>query len=80
MSREKGELRICDRCGKEVFCKHEKVIERDGGFTRIDCYDEPEGWGRHLNRDLCPECYACWKKIEQKFKTAEENFFKGGVV
>ena len=25
MSREKGELRICDRCGKEVFCEGIKV-------------------------------------------------------
>ena len=51
----------CDNCGKETFLVKKDDLVLDGGYTRVDAYEEmPEGWKRELVLgkyvDLCTEC------------------------
>ena len=73
MSRQRGQLLTCDRCGETVFLKELAAKEKDtdGGFTRWNEYkheEPPEGWsykyfGEYSDHyDLCPECS---KKLEE---------------
>lgn len=58
MSEWKGRIVACDRCGKECRCKLLREDELDGGFTRIDRFEEmPETWKYHHETGwLCPDC------------------------
>ena len=55
MSRVNGNLRTCDKCGKQVFLKCVGEGERDGGFTRWNRFEEAKGWSVREG-DLCPDC------------------------
>lgn len=66
MSRQKGELRTCDRCGKQVFCKYLKSGELDGGYTRWDEFEKAEGWSVN-DGDLCSECTEEFAKLKADF-------------
>lgn len=46
---------ICDRCGKEGEIKR---------CTFSLGFELPNGWVEELNNDLCPECWAEWKKVQ----------------
>ena len=80
MSKQRGKLITCDRCGETIFLKELEAKERDtdGGYTRWNeyKYEEPlEGWTHQYfgdystSFDLCPECS---KKLEE----TRNNFFK----
>lgn len=77
MSREKGMLIKCDRCGKSVFLPRIGEDIRDGGFTRTYKHEEPpEGWLRITDskfKDLCPECGTAYSKMLTEFEA-----YKGG--
>lgn len=56
-----GRLLECDNCGEHVFLKLEGQSVLDGGFTRVNKFeDAPKGWmyqnvlGKYV--DLCPTC------------------------
>ena len=78
MSKVCGRLVTCDRCGESIFRKCTEEKELDGGFTRWNTFEPlPNGWGMHNGKDLCPECFAMWKTIENEFMNAERDFMKG---
>lgn len=61
MSREKGLLMTCDRCGKTEFLMFTGGNFADGGYTTYDSFAKPErAWGNGDNAegkkyaDLCP--------------------------
>lgn len=72
MSRENGEMRTCDRCGKQVFLKHIGDGERDGGFTRWNKFEKAEGWSVDRG-DLCPTCTQELTGILQEFWSSAIN-------
>lgn len=66
MSRVNGQMRTCDRCGKQVFSKTIGDGERDGGYTRWNKFEVPEGWSVDRG-DLCPECTQKLKELMGDF-------------
>lgn len=77
MSQINGRLVTCDRCGKTAFSKTVGDGELDGGFTRWNKFEPlPRGWGRHKDKDLCPECNSEWNKIETDFLNREIRFMR----
>lgn len=77
MSKQNGQLTICDRCGEEIFRKCTGEEERDGGFTRWNTFEpKPRGWSNHKGFDLCPGCATAWNKLETEFLNRETQFFK----
>ena len=64
MSKILGRLIICDRCGKESFQKHTGEKELDGGFTRWDTFEGLKDWGARKGKDLCPDCFREWNRLE----------------
>lgn len=71
MSEAKGKLVTCDRCGATVFLAKIGAVDRDGGFTRYDTFeDEPEGWqyASDISCKLCPECNKEYRELIRKFK------------
>ncbi len=63
---------ICDGCGAQYCCGHERIIT-----TRIHAA-EHRGWrhvphqrhdGRTIWRDLCPDCWA-WEDAQQRRQEA----------
>jgi hypothetical protein len=67
--RVNGQLRICDRCGKQIFCKTTGDGETDGGFTRWNKFEEAEGWtSEYKIGDLCPSCTNEYKELIESFK------------
>ncbi len=78
MSRVNGQLVTCDRCGENVFVKCTGEKETDGGFTRWNTFESlPIGWGLHGGKNLCPDCFRAWNKIETEFMNKELEFMKG---
>lgn len=69
MSREKGILETCDRCGATYFRKYICTEDEDGGYTTWDRYeDTPEGWGDHYGiGTLCPACNSEYNDMITKF-------------
>lgn len=67
MSRVRGEVRTCDRCGHSQLFKFISTIEADGGFTMIDKFEEAEGWSCLNNMDLCPRCAEEWEETKKRF-------------
>lgn len=71
MSRENGQLRTCNRCGKQIFLKCNGEGEMDGGFTRWNTFDQTpaKGWD-FLSKigDVCPGCYAEYTRMFNQFK------------
>ena len=77
MSRVNGQLVTCNRCGTQTFIKHIGDGEMDGGFTRWNKFENlPNGWGKHYAKDLCPDCFREWDKLETEFMNKEKDFFK----
>lgn len=75
MSSVNGRLVTCDRCGVTCFCKTTGEGETDGGYTRWNNFEpKPSGWGSHKNKDLCPDCFREWNKIETEFMNRELKF------
>lgn len=73
MSSQKGEIRTCDRCGEQVFCKYLKDGVMDGGFTRWNEFEKAEGWGYEDGKDLCPKCTEEFKKMKEDFWKKDES-------
>ena len=73
MSRQKGELRTCDRCGKQIFCKSIGDGEMDGGYTRWNKFEQAEGWSVNNDGDLCSECTAEFEKLKADFWKKNES-------
>lgn len=67
MSRVKGELRTCDRCGYSQLFKFVGTTELDGGFTKSDKFEVAEGWSYLGNMDLCPRCAEEWEETKKRF-------------
>ena len=78
MSKENGELRTCDRCGKTQFFKTIGDGERDGGYTRWNKFEEPVGWTMERDiGDLCPECSSLYEKMKNEFLEKFKNLEQG---
>lgn len=79
MSREKGQLVTCDRCGQTVFLKSIGEGETDGGYTRWNKFESfPTGWSVKSDLgDLCPDCSREWNRIETDFMNKKLEFMKG---
>ena len=59
MSKVNGQIVTCDACGGTVFAKCTGEGEADGGYTRWNNFERPEGWGHgYGSKDLCPSCTA----------------------
>lgn len=64
MSKQRGMLLTCHRCGKTVFLAYKGRGYFAGDFTQTDEFEEkPEGWSCKFpdedgngNVDLCKEC------------------------
>lgn len=75
MSKVKGLLVTCHRCGATVFLKYKKTDYFDGGFTKSDDFEEkPEGWTCKYPAedgngyvDLCPKCTEVFMKLLYDF-------------
>lgn len=70
MSRVKGEVRTCDRCGYSQLFKFIGTTELDGGFSKSDKFEEAKGWSYLNNMDLCPECSEQWEETKRRFMEA----------
>lgn len=81
MMHENGRMLMCDRCGKSIFTKFVGTDVHDGGFTRIDRFEKPEGWsGERVDgeyRDLCPDCNDIYLTIKERRKQEWKRFMKG---
>ena len=75
MSKQKGLLVTCHRCGESVFLKYKGTGYFDGGYTKTDDFEEkPEGWTCKLPdeagngyADLCPKCTEVFMKLLYDF-------------
>ena len=77
MSRVKGQITTCDRCGEQVFRKYIGRGEMDGGFTTWDKFeDEPAGWGYEDRKDLCPKCNAERKALIDEYYARVNTFYE----
>ena len=72
MSRVNGQMRTCDRCGKQVFLKTIGEGEADGGFTRWNNFEPAEGWSVNKG-DLCPVCTLEFEKRVNEFWSTAIN-------
>ncbi len=69
MSRENGQLKTCDRCGKTVFLKTIGDGETDGGYTRWNKFESAIGWTTECDiGDLCPDCSKQFEELKESFK------------
>ena len=66
MSRKNGQMRTCDRCGKQEFFECTGEGETDGGFTRWNKFEPAGGWSVDRG-DLCPVCTQKLKERVQEF-------------
>ena len=75
MSEQCGKLVVCDRCGKNVFLKCIGEEETDGGYTKLNEFEEaPNGWRYCYNTGLlCPECNEEYVDIVEKFMNWRRN-------
>lgn len=81
MSRIKGELRVCDRCGRMEFFRLVGTSELDGGYTHINRFEEAKGWDNiHGIGDLCPACVDEWKKVKEDFQKKVKNGTDTGIM
>ena len=69
MSEWKGKIVTCDRCFRECRCKFVGEDELDGGFTRVERFEEiPETWKyRYEIGWLCPECNTAYEILIKNF-------------
>lgn len=67
MSKVKGELLTCDRCGETIFLKYLGKGDADGGYTTWDKYENAEGWGYEVRYNLCPKCMEEYKEMINDF-------------
>lgn len=70
MSEILGKTIICDRCGKTHFLQYKKTDSFDGGYTKIDSFEQmPEGWKLHYDLIglLCDECDKEYSDFLNKF-------------
>ena len=67
MSKVKGELLTCDRCGETIFLKYLEKGYADGGYTTWDKYENAEGWGYEVHYNLCPKCMEEYKEMINDF-------------
>ena len=78
MSKQIGKLLTCDRCGAAEFLPYIGEEEFDGGFARLNVFQDPsEPWALgedigdctagHEYLDLCPECRKVYLKIKRDF-------------
>lgn len=64
MSDERGLLKTCDRCGRQVFLKYIGENVTDGGYTRWDKFeDAPTGW--NIVKGVGCVCPECWKEYTE---------------
>lgn len=75
MSKQRGMLLTCHRCGKTAFLTYKGTGYFDGGYTQTDEFEEkPEGWTCKFPDedgngyvDLCKECTEEFMKNLYKF-------------
>ena len=70
-----GRLVVCDRCGKETFCKLKSDVVVVDNYTRFNKFEDVKGWSYvFFVGDLCPRC----TKKYQKFKKGSKplKYFK----
>lgn len=67
MSKVKGELLTCDRCGETIFLKYLGKGNADGGYTTWDKYEDAEEWGYEVHSNLCPKCMKEYKEMINDF-------------
>lgn len=75
MSKVKGMLVTCHRCGESVFLMYKKTDYFDGGYTKSDDFEEkPEGWTCKFPDedgngyvDLCPKCTETFMRLLYDF-------------
>lgn len=70
MSKAKGLMRTCDRCGKWVFLKRTGEGVVDGGYTRWDEFEPaPDGWENIKGvGDVCDECKMEYEDMLERYK------------
>lgn len=78
---ENGRMLRCDRCEKEIFTKFCGTDTYDGGFTRVEKFEKPDGWkSRNVDgayKDLCPYCDNIYRAIKDKHTKDWEHFMLG---
>lgn len=70
MAEKFGKLFICDICGATEFVEYIGTDRLDGGYTRIDNYEElSAGWqySSDLSARLCPTCSAAWEQCKKDY-------------
>ncbi len=72
MSRVNGQLITCDRCGEQGFARCIGEGERDGGYTRWNKFEHPEGWSVN-GGDLCPTCTRKYEEMLKGFWATATN-------
>lgn len=79
MAEQIGKLLTCDRCSRTVFLKYNGTEHLDGGFTKVDKFEnKPDGW-KHtcdLRMDLCPKCNEALHKFLEEFKEGRTDASK----
>lgn len=87
MSKQIGKLLTCDRCGVTEFMPYIGTKEFDGGYTRINDFQEPaEPWAftedlgdcasGHEYVDLCPTCRKAYIRTKKDFFLMKEGLKK----
>lgn len=70
----KGRMLKCDRCGKSIFTVYLGEVTSDGGFSRWDRFEKPEGWDSTdwtytgKSYDLCPTCMDMYRALRDRHK------------
>jgi predicted nucleic-acid-binding Zn-ribbon protein len=84
MSKVVGKLLTCDRCGTTEFVPYAKEKELDGGYSRVDIFEDPkEPWllsadlgdivEGHKFIDLCPRCRKAYFELKNNFLTKGQH-------
>ena len=77
MAEKTGILKICDRCGEQIFLELIEKEVLDCGITyRAEYEAPPKGWQWHADTGyLCPQCNAEYIELLRNFKgdKNEEN-------
>lgn len=80
--RYEAEVVKCDNCGNTIIRKKTGDEENDGGYTRVNIYEDiPNGWMHERIygklSDLCPSCAEVFKSIMSKYMTDLAEWLPG---
>lgn len=69
MSKQNGQMLICNRCGAWIFRECTGEGERDGGFTRWNNFEPATGWNAVSTvGDVCPKCWQDYQDMLERYK------------